>query len=492
MINNATKKTILFFIGVLFLSQTFGQSSRYLQYSVEVGGFYSVHNKVPFWLKNNQFGSFPSEGNTVMFRQTLASKPDSSANKIKKSYGLQMVTIVGKQAKIVIPELYYQLNYKKFAFMVGRKRQIHGLVDTTLSSGSITWSGNALPVPELQLSIPDYTPILSKFISVKGHYSHGWFGNQPFVSGYFLHQKSLYGRLGKPNAKLKLYGGVLHNVQWGGHAKYGIGKDDPRYTENGFAHDWYVYRSIVFPTNRPIQDSTKYSNFDIENKFGNHIGQLDLGAEIRLKRTKILVYKQIIFETGQTFSSLTNIDDGLYGLSISSLKPNAKVKKAVVEVLHTTNQGMYRSGLLRLIGFQGKHYGRNQNYYFNHSQYMDGWSYNGLSLGTPFMIPSSDIRNEKQSDLGQLFANNNRIKAIYLGLESQLNSILVHSRFSYSRNFGSPAVNLGVADQLSISFKACVPAPKLKGVFNISVGIEQGDLINDNYGWFLSFKRMWK
>jgi Capsule assembly protein Wzi len=485
----------VFFVGIILLccSFSFAQTYKKYNYSVELGGFYSTNNRIPFWLKNNQFGAFPATGNTVMFRQALESKADTSKRFFKSNYCADIVLVVGNQAQILIPELYYKADLGKFSIMLGRKKQIHGLVDSTLSSGSITWSGNSLPIPEVQISIPKYQRLFFDRLAIKGHYTHGWFGDQASVKNFYLHQKSLYGRIGKPNAKLKLYGGILHNAQWGGKPKYGIPDTDPRYVKESFAANWYVYRNIVLPVANTGDDSTSgYSAYDYENRFGNHIGQLDMGGEWSFKTSKLLFYKQIIFETGQTFSSLTNIDDGLYGLSFTNFKTGSKINKAVLEVLQTTNQGIYRAGLLRTIGFYGKHFGRNQNYYFNHGQYLDGWSYNGLSLGTPFMIPDGQIRIEKNNPTNQFFSNNNRIKAIYLGLNTQLNSINVESKFSYSRNYGSPRVDIGVADQLSVSFKAQVPAPKLYGFINVGIGIEQGDLIQDNYGVFLSFKRIWK
>lgn len=494
-----TRKLLKFILLLQFVfcicNSLYAQKPRKAMYSVELGGFYSTNNKIPFWLRSNQFGAYPSTDNTVLFRQTIQSVKDTSKAKFKSEYGFDMALFVGSQAKVVIPEAYYKVYYGKFALSVGRKKQIHGFVDSTLSSGSITWSGNALPLPEVQLSIPEYTKFLFPFLSFKGHYTHGWFGNQTSVSGYYLHQKSLYARIGRPNSKVKLYGGIIHDAQWGGVPKYGIPEWDSRFSNGKFPTGWYVYRNIVFPYNNPSRDplvNPSTSAYDYENRYGNHLGQIDLGGELNLKKAKMLFYKQIIFETGQTFSSLTNIDDGLYGISITSLKPESKVNKVVLEFLHTTNQGLYRSGLLRLVGFQGKHYGRSQNFYFNHGQYFEGWSYNGLTIGSPFLIPNSEIRYEKKDNgLVQLYANNNNIKAGYIGLSNKLNSVQLESRISYSRNFGTSYHPLK-ADQFSLATKAVIPAPKLHGFINVGVGLEQGDLIYDNYGVFLSFKRIWK
>jgi hypothetical protein len=484
---------LLFTVCFLHSRILFAQTIRKHIYSVELGGILSLNSKTPFWLRNNEFGAIPTLGNSVIFRQNLISKPDTSKKFFKTRYSIDMATFVGQEARIVIPEAFYQVQLGRSAFTFGRRKQIHGLVDSTLSSGSITWSGNAIPLPEIQFSISDYHYFFGKLFAFKGHLSHGWFGNQLSVKNYYLHQKSLYGRIGKANGKIKLYGGMLHHVQWGGTPKYDVPLDDPLYVDGHFARDWTAFKNVVLPIFNPGLDSTSgYSQYDYENRFGNHLGQIDLGAEWIIKKTKIFGYKQIIFETGQTFSSLTNIDDGLYGLSISSLRPESKFKKTVFEFLHTTNQGIYRSGLLRLIGFEGRHYGRNQNYYFNHGQYKEGWSYNGLSIGTPFMIPDSEIRQEKRTDTEQFFSNNNRIKAIYWGLQTKLNSIEVESRFSYSRNFGSSRVNLQTADQLSIGVKTNIPAPNLHGIISVCIGVEHGDLIKDNYGTFVSFKRVWK
>ena len=485
----------LILISFWWNNPSYAQKNKKNIYSVEVGGFYSTNNKIPFWLRSNQFGAYPSTDNTVLFRQSLHSIKDTSKTKFKSEYGFDMALFVGSQAKIVIPEAYYKVSYKKLAFLVGRKKQVHGLVDSTLSSGSITWSGNALPLPEIQFSVPEYTKFIVPFLSFKGHFSHAWFGNQTYAKGYYLHQKSLYGRIGRPNSKVKLYGGILHNAQWGGIPKYGLPDWDTRYVNGKFPSGWYVYRNIVFPFSNPSSDSLVNPNtspYDYENRYGNHLGQLDLGGELTLKKVRMLFYKQLIFETGQTFSSLTNLDDGLYGISITTLNADSKVNKVVFEFLNTTNQGLYRSGFLRLIGFQGKHYGRNQNFYFNHGQYYDGWSYNSLTIGSPFLIPNSEIRNEKRDNgLIQTYANNNNIKAAYVGISNKLNSVQLESRVSYSRNFGTGNYPLK-ADQISIATKAVIPAPKLHGFINVGVGLEQGDLIYDNYGVFLSFKRIWK
>ena len=115
-----------------------------------------------------------------------------------------------------------------------------------------------------------------------------------------------------------------------------------------------------------------------------------------------------------------------------------------------------------------------------------------MTIGTPFMIPDPEIRVEKRNTTMQFYSNNNRIRAFFVGMNAKLNSVDLEMRASLSRNFGTARKAMGPADQMSLLFTGYVPAAKLKGNIKVSVGIDQGDLINDNYGVNLSYQRIWK
>lgn len=485
---------IIFFIaGVFSTGVLHAQSGRPVTYTAEFGGLYSLNNRAPFWIRSNQFGIVPDSGNTFFFRHGIYTKEDTSDRLVKLSAGLEMVTMVGEQTRLMLPEAFVAARMGKFRLLAGRKKQVQGLGDTTLSSGSMTWSGNALPLPGIEISLPDYVNLANGFLGIKGHFTHAWFGDQTYVKGYYLHQKSLYARLGRPEGRVRLYGGVIHHVQWGGKPKYSVPEDRWLTINERFASGWNVYRDVVFPFHNPPRDSAKVASFDFENRYGNHLGQVDIGGELDMGSYRWLFYKQLPFETGQTFSSLGNLDDGVYGISLASRKPEGWFRRMVVEFVHTTNQGMYRSGLLRLLGYHGRHYGRNQNFYFSHSQYVDGWSYEGKTLGSPFLIPNPEIRDEKSIDASNYFANNNNIKAGYVGLLTQLSGVRMETRISFSKNFGSSANILPeTANQLSFAHKMTLPLPEEGGFIQLHVGIDHGDLIRDNYGIMLSWKKVWE
>jgi hypothetical protein len=323
------------------------------------------------------------------------------------------------------------------------------------------------------------------FLYFKGSLSHGWFGVQNSVKGHFLHQKSFYARLGKPNSKLQFNTGFIHHVQWAGIPRYKV--EGNEFAVNGkFASGFNTFKGVIFPLSNPAKNN-QTASFDYENRYGNHLGQIDFSGYLNLNKISILAYKQIPFETGQTFSSWTNIDDGLYGLSFILKKSNQGPKRFNFEFLNTTNQGFYRAGLLRLLGYEGKHYGQNRNFYFNHGQYRDGWAYQNMGLGTPFLAPSLSLRNEKQVFITETFANNNMVKAGYISLYSQRGRTSITHRASYSVNYGSPALSLEKVKQISYAVLGDIKGKR--NDFHFGIGIDQGDLIKDNYSVLFSWER---
>jgi hypothetical protein len=118
--------------------------------------------------------------------------------------------------------------------------------------------------------------------------------------------------------------------------------------------------------------------------------------------------------------------------------------------------------------------------------YFDGWSYNQRTIGTPFLTPEQNIRNENQLGNGNVFVNNNRIWAFYGALLNQIGTISFSNRLSFSRNFGNTSL-LGKViqpvDQISYSVNTVVPLRRLRA--------DHGDLIKDNYGSYISLIKRW-
>ena len=490
------KITIFFLLTTLKLFAQSNEIKRETKYTAEAGTIISTNGETPFWLRANQYGIVPNQSPIFTLRGSVSSdykkaitKEDQyKLSKLDWGYGLNIVGNVGKENQFLITEAYVKAKYGVFEIYAGRRREIFGLVDSTLSSGSYIWSGNALPMPKIQISTPNFVPLgfTKGFLSFKGNYAHGWFENsRTDVKDFYLHQKSLYFRLGKPDWKFHFYGGFNHQVQWGGELLY----PDPTniYALNGkVGSSFNDYVNVV--TGRSLAgvgDTTKNGGNDAFNRSGNHLGTLDFGFDINTTNFSVLVYRQSIYEDG-SLAYLSNITDGLNGISISIKKTSdAKIRlqKIVVEYLNTSNQ----SGVTGSDNTNSRL--RGQDNYFNNSVYRDGWSYHQTSVGTPFINNISNINN-----FSNLFFTNNRIEAFYLGILGVINkSINSEIRISNTKNAGIyPFPFEKIKNQFSGLISLNYSTSFLEdSVIKLSIAMDSGELYKDNFGFYLGIKKKW-
>jgi hypothetical protein len=379
-----------------------------------------------------------------------------------------------------------KIRYGAFELFAGRKREIIGLVDTTLSAGSYIWSGNALAVPKVEISVPNYTPILKNgLISIKGNFAYGWLGSSDSVSNILLHQKSLYIRLGKPTWRFKLYGGFNHQVQWGGKVLY------PR-VDNGvlithFGVDWESYLYVVSGTSLYTLDSLVVKNNQATaeggNRVGNHLGTVDLGLEYETDQHKWFLYRQSIYEAGALFY-LNNISDGLHGLSFTRKHANQGILKIVLEYLQTTNQGgPYSSNRSPIEALRGA------EDYMNNGRYIDGWVYQRQTIGTPFIMPLRYTTGLPQNlDPNPYRLVNNRVQAITVGALSRIKQFDLLTRLSFSQNLGSYTIPLA-STMSQISLQQQVSFPVKQYVFTTTVAYDNAGVLKQNLGLSLLAKR---
>lgn len=380
---------------ILFKHFVIAQVTLPIQTQLETGGFASSNETTPFWLRANQYGTVPLETPVVTFRFLVAkayapkdtTKP--RANRFGWGVGLYPVVNAGVTNQFLLPEAYGKVKYGAIELWVGRRRNLTGLGDSVLSSGFLIGSGNALPIPKLQLATVGYAPLkfLGSFIAINAGYAHGWF-TSTYIKQSYLHHKYMYWRFGKPKATIKVHLGMNHQAQWGGHADYLLG--NPLAVNGKLPSAFKYYGNIILAT-RPLETITDdYTDFDGSYRIGNHVGGHDLGVEIMTRRETILLYYQHPFDdaSGLLFQ---NTPDGLMGLSwqrhLSKTSKAFQLNRMVLELLSTLNQSGSTFWLPN-SNFQGA------DNYFNHSQYREGWSYQGRAIGTPFIAPQKEFRPE--------------------------------------------------------------------------------------------------
>jgi hypothetical protein len=464
-------------------------------------GFRTGNGKLnPFWVRSNQNGMVPLETNNLFTAIRLSKDYDSTfslnkkLNKTDIGFGLTVVANAGSVNQIQLNEAFFKFRFLNLEAYIGRRREIFGITDSTQSSGALIWSGNATPLPKIQISIPNFTPIFkSKIFFYKATFAHGWFGNQQYVQNYFLHQKTLYGKIGKSNWPINLIGGINNQVHWGGYSDHI--KNSPGASQNGYLPSGFnSFLSSAFPL--PIIKKTFPPNisllYDNLNYGGNHLGSLDLATEINLQSLSLLMYRQIPYELGSLFSSLVNADDGIYGLTLKLKKPFYSVNKITIEGLHTYNQGYYRSGIAKLLGLPDKHYGELHRY-FNHGQYNDGWSYNGNGIGNPLILSNNQINSEgKISDPQFLFSNYSQTKLLYFAISGNQQKIkyLIKSNYGIYRATNGPYISNNPSIP-QFSFFSCLDYPIKNINFNLSFGLDRGSMLENNFGFSFQASKTW-
>ena len=189
----------------------------------EVGGFGSSATQTPFWFRSRQYGAIPLQGPAGSMRVGFMRQFGDYQNsrKLHAKVAVEGVANVGSSSQLVLPVAYGSLFSKNFELYAGRRREVFGLVDTLLSSGSYAWSGNALPTYKIQFGTRGYVPLrfTKGVVALNGMYAHGWFGNTDSVKNSFLHQKALFVRINLFRNRVRLYGGLTHYAQWGGYSK---------------------------------------------------------------------------------------------------------------------------------------------------------------------------------------------------------------------------------------------------------------------------------
>ncbi len=469
-----------------------------LEANVEAGSYLSSNGETPFWLRTNQFGAVPDHATAgvlqgtarrnYVFYDSLAGKP----RRFDWSAGVSPVGVYNKENKFefLLPEAHASVRFKRMELYVGRRREVMGLGDSTLSSGFYSVSGNSLPVPKVQIGTVGFTPLkfTGNFLAVHAGFAHGWF-NTDYIQGVRLHQKFLYLRLGKK--KSKLYLGLNHNVMWAGHSEYL--KQHPELAVNGeLPSSWSIYPNVVLAfTSKNWFEKNGYGAFD-SYRVGNHLGSYDIAFETKLSDYRLFIYHQHPFEDVSSML-FKNIPDGLYGINFK-LKPGnvhsgLTLTHLTLEFLSTSDQ----SGTEFYI--PGSKYQGADNY-FNHTQYSEGWSYKGRTVGTPFIIPGKDMDQSKL--VNPRYFPNNRVHVWYAGAQANAGRALALTlRLSYSRNFGTPGADFDpprgqFSGVLGAQYRLPGLLPGLKNTSILArVASDRGDIFSPRTGGYIGIRKDW-
>ncbi|RKD91994.1 capsule assembly Wzi family protein [Mangrovibacterium diazotrophicum] len=464
---------------------------------IQTGVILTTDSLVPFWMRSRQYGSIPLDG----FSGSVLAGAHKEYNKNRKQLLDWAAGFEGRfnvnesKNEVLLIEGYVKGRISMFEIKGGRFKDFTGLVDSTLSSGAFSLSGNALGIPKVEIGFPEYwdIPFTRKLIAVKGNLSYGWFGKNYyrnwkyyFYTETYYHQTSFYGRLGKPNWKVKLYGGINHQAIWGG--------EDEAYNSWDLSQ-WETFKYVF------IGKTYRKKNIPA-TKIGNHVGSIDQALTYDTKKLSFFLYHQFFYEAG-AIATFANAKDGLWGLSVKNKVPNSNTvftwNKILFEFLYSKSQGGEPDSKPRNSGFED---------YYDNPYYVSGWTYQGENLGNPFFTQVKYARDElpEPKSTFQSFSNN-RLMLFHLASEFSISGFYCKTLLSYSMNYGnyttSPSAR-GLGDHIRYfpppyfgqqnQFSGYLETCKLVGK-NLELGvkfsIDQGDLLYNSLGGAITLTKRW-
>lgn len=469
----------MLFLGMFILFALFAhaQQTSETKIGVDFFGAFGSGKHTPFWLTSNTFGKVPITMSNGFASARLLHKQRLS-NYFSWSSGFEGVSVTPRYRHFYIQQLYLEASYKCFSLNVGSRERYFSLLDKDLSSGDMVQSSNARPIPEINVSIPQFTvlPKSKGWLQLRGDFAVARSFDTDYLKDFSIprgnyiknvlwHHKSLDLRIHDTHGTFPLSAiiGVHHWAQWGGSST------NPRLGRQPQGLGDFV--RIVFGReggkNAPLADQV--------NVLGNHYGMYDMQLSFEKNDWKLTAYHQHYYEdkSGMLF---INGQDGLWGLQIDLPKNIGWLNKVVIEKLETRDQ----SGPFHFIHIDySLHHGPGggSDDYYNNQEYTTGASYFNRSIGSP-LIPSPEYNQD--GIVGYL---NNRVSDWHIGLNGGISNISYRMLATTMNTWGThkrPFLNKkrDFSALLDVSYHH----PRLEGWnFKVSLAGDKGSLFGDNF-----------
>ncbi len=469
------RKNLLCGLIALFSSVILPENLRaQLNYQIETEGKVSGTGQTPFWLVNNRQGLATLEKENAYLRAgVFREMRDSSLWDYR--FGLDVAEGYGYPSRFIVQQMYGDVRYKKAVLSVGSKERWGMLKNHELSSGGMSWSGNARPIPQVRLETDGFVTfpwLLHRQLKVNGSISYGWFTDEAFIrrklgsstDNVLYHGKSLILQYDIPEKPWSATLGMESHAQFGGERK-----------------DLRQYFMVLIPS----QGDGNSSAGDQLYMFGSSRGSWHLNISYHPKGYEWKAYLENFFDD---FSGVVkqNGFDGLWGLEYRRTGLQKGITGVVLEYLQTTNQ----SGPVNWVLHD--HPGTDlkieaptgcDNYY--NGAYNSGWTHWGMVNGNPLL--SSPIYGKN----GVTGIFNSRVKALHLGVSGELSRdwsgrILT----TYTRGwgtYGSPFPEIS-RDYVSLLEVCYAPRYLKQWQFTLSGAMDRGDLYGNNSGFALKIR----
>lgn len=392
---------------------------------------------------------------------------------------------------IQIQQLWAEARYRGLYLCAGMHSQPSLIVDANLSSGDITRSNNARPIPGLEIGFNDFQniPFTNGWLQIEGRIMYGKMTDSSFKNKMFNHYNGLIGTdlwytykrcyfRTNPTQPLSVIVGMQTGGLFAGKTEfYRLG--NLYRTENRGFHMRDLW-DMFFP-----------SEGDEDYYKGSSLGSWDFKASYNLRNgSKITAYFEWPWEDGSGIGR-RNGWDGLWGVQYDCAKAGW-VSKVLFEYIDFTNQcGWLHFSHNDYPGTSiGGHADGADNYYNN--SYYGPYANYGLAIGSPFIIApayNSDGRYEYLHNRTRGFhaaiagnPNNEWSYSAKLSWQQAGGNGAMAAKKRYSSTSALLAVNWNPEcfEGVSFSAKAAFDAGKLRGN---NVGVMLGITYSGNFAY---------
>lgn len=477
-------KKIKSFAVALLLLVSASALAQTITTSYEATGAYGSGNYAPFWHTANRQGLGSHKTGSFYTRLGVEGNHRFNSKKITLEWGVDAVAGYNIASTLLVQQAYFDFQWRKFRISLGQKERWGTLPNHRLSTGALVESGNARPVPQVRIELPEYwnIPGTKGWLGIKGHLAYGIFTDGAWQEKFFdesspratntlYHSKAGFMRFGN-ETKFPLTAEIgLHMVSQFGGTRYNNGV--PTVCPSRFRD--FISALI------PMAGDDSYDACDQASVAGNMLGAWQGAITWNDEKWKLRTYYEHTFEDqSQMFWEYGLWTEQLVGLELE-LKQFKWIKNIVFEYFNLKDH----SGPIfhdSRPGFPDQISCRDDNY--NHGLY-PGWFNYGQIIATPLCTSPIYNTNGIQRIL------NNRVEAFHIGLEGDAMDWLGYrALYTRSNNWGTYEVpfkdiKVNRSAMLELTFK-----PQVMRGWSIaaSLALDNGDLYGNNCGGMLTIK----
>ncbi len=395
---NLNPLLLLFAVFTVFMLPGRAKSQN-TTYKVRTGIYAGTAGELPFWFYSNINGKIDPSGtnflNELSFHHLFMDN-----GTLLLSGGVNTVLRFSDDKSVHLSELYIQARAYGLQLDAGRFRQPIGLNNHQLSVGSMMVSDNAIPIPKISISTPEFmeVPFTDGFLQYKGMFSHGWLEGSRYVSNAFLHQKYFYLRVNA--GSFSGTGGIIHNAQWGG--------ESPQFGR--LPQSFGDYLRLI--SGMGANPESNAPGGEISNVMGNSVAAYEFGLAYRHDQYRISVTRLFYLED-KVSTRFRSPWDGVWGANLTFDNNNGLLHAITYEHINTKNQD---AKSWELIGRRD---------YYDNFVYRSGWTYENRTLGIPLILFDGTT------------ITNNVLIGHHVGFKGKgTDNLAYRILFTYSRNYG--------------------------------------------------------